>query len=395
MANPWLTIIGLGEDGLEGLTGASLAALDAADLVFGAPRHLELARIGDKGRAWPIPFSLEPVLALRGRRIAILASGDPFWHGAGGSIVGHLDAGEWRSFPAPSTLSLAASALGWRLEDVICLALHAEPFEQLVPLIAPGGNLIVTLRDGAAVRDLATWLTSKGFGASNLWVMEALGGPRERIRETPASLCTFTDIAHPVTVGIQALGARALPRASGLPNDLFAHDGQITKQPVRALTLSALTPRPGEHLWDLGAGSGSISVEFCLSAPGTTASAVEARPARAENIKRNAAEFGLDHRITLFEGKSLDVLSDLPDPDVIFIGGGASQDLIHALWDIMTPGTSLVVNAVTLETETLLTRWHAEKGGHLLRVELSEAAPLGTMRGWERARPVIQWSITK
>ncbi len=344
MADPWLSIIGLGEDGLNGLPPASRAALNAAEIVFGAPRHLDLAEVGARGQAWPVPFDIAPVLAERGRRVAVLASGDPFWHGAGGS---------------------------------------------------PGARVICTLRDGDAVGALAGWLTEKGFGASRLAILEALGGPRERIRETPASLYKLTDVAHPVTVAIEALGARALPRASGLPDDLFAHDGQITKRPIRALTLSALAPRPNEHLWDLGAGSGSISVEFCLAAPGATASAVESRADRAANIRENARRFGLDHRLEVVEGASLNLLDTLPDPDVIFIGGGASEDLLTPLWTRMAPGTSLVVNAVTLETEALLTRWHGDKGGRLLRIEISEAGPLGTMRGWDRARPVLQWSVTK
>lgn len=394
MADPWLSIIGLGEDGLNGLPPASRAALAAAEIVFGAPRHLELAEIDARGQAWPVPFDVAPVLAARGRPAAVLASGDPFWHGAGGSLVKHLQRGEWRSFPAPSVISLAASALGWRLEEVQALALHAAPFEQLTPILAPGTQILCTLRDGDAVAALAAWLTDRGFGASRLTIMEALGGPRQRIRETPASLYAFTDVAHPVTVAIDALGARALPRAPGLPDDLFAHDGQITKRPIRALTLSALAPRPNEHLWDLGAGSGSISVEFCLAAPGTTASAVETRADRAENIRENARRFGLDHRLSVHEGASLDLLDALPDPDVIFIGGGASEALLAALWRRMAPGTSLVMNAVTLETEALLTRWHGDKGGHLLRIETAEAGPLGTMRGWDRARPVLQWSVT-
>lgn len=395
MADPWLSIIGLGEDGLNGLPPASRAALDAAEIVFGGPRHLDLADVGARGQAWPVPFDIAPVLAARGRRVAVLASGDPFWHGAGGSLVGHLERGEWRAYPAPSALSLAAAALGWRLEEVLTLALHAAPFERLTPLLAPGARILCTLRDGLAVAALADWLAGKGFGASRLSILEALGGPRQRIRETPASLCKFTDVAHPVMVAIEALGARALPRATGLPDDLFSHDGQITKRPIRALTLSALAPRPGEHLWDLGAGSGSISVEFCLAAPGATASAVETRPDRATNIRENARRFGLDHRLEVREGSSLDLLDTLPDPDVIFVGGGASEELLAALWSRMPPGVSLVANAVTLETETLLSRWHGDKGGHLLRVETAEAGPLGAMRGWDRARPVLQWSITK
>jgi precorrin-6B C5,15-methyltransferase / cobalt-precorrin-6B C5,C15-methyltransferase len=395
MADPWLSIIGLGEDGLNGLPPASRAALDGAEIVFGAPRHLDLADVGTRGRPWPVPFDVAPVLAARGSRVAVLASGDPFWHGAGGSLVAQLEKGEWHAFPAPSTISLAAAALGWKLEEVQAMALHAAPVQRLTPLLAPGARFLCTLRDGAAVSGLAVWLDEQGFGESHLTIMEALGGPRQRIRETEASLYSFNDVAHPVTVAIEALGGRALPRASGLPDDLFVHDGQITKRPIRALTLSALAPRPGQHLWDLGAGSGSISVEFCLAAPATTASAVETRAERADNIRENARRFGLEHRLAVIEGASLDRLDDLPDPDVIFIGGGASEALLKALWSRMAPGTSLVANAVTLETETLLTRWQGERGGHLLRVETSRAAPLGSMRGWDRARPVLQWSITR
>lgn len=395
MAEPWLSLIGLGEDGLNGLSPASRDALDAAEVVFGGARHLALAEIGARGREWPLPFSVEPVLALRGHKVAVLASGDPFWHGAGGTLSRHLAPEEWRAYPAPSCFSLAASRLGWKIEDTICLGLHAAPFERLTPILSPGTRLLCTMRDGDAVGELARWLDAKGFGASRLHVLEAIGGPRERLRESPASLCRFDDIAAPVLVGLEALGARALPRASGLPDDAFAHDGQITKRPIRALTLSALAPRPGEHLWDLGAGSGSISVEFCLAAPGTRATAVEQRADRAVNVRENARRFGLDHRIGIVEGAAMDRLDNLDDPDVIFIGGGAREDLLTAVWDRMGPGASLVVNAVTLETEALLLRWHVARGGQLLRAELSEAAPLGAMRGWNRARPVLQWSVTK
>ena len=395
MADPWLTIIGLGEDGLNGLPPASRAALDAAEIVFGAPRHLDLADVGDRGRAWPVPFDIAPVLAERGRKVAVLASGDPFWHGAGGSLAGQLSPDDYITHPAPSCFSLAAAAMGWRIEEVLCLGLHAAPFARLTPVLAKGVRVLCTLRDGAAVGDLSAWLTRQGFGPSRLTVLEALGGPRQRIRETTAAGVDIGDIAHPVVLAIEADGAAGLPRASGLPDDLFTHDGQITKRPVRALTLSALAPRPGTHLWDLGAGSGSISVEFCLAAPGATASAIEARADRAATIRDNAARFGLEHRITVTEGRTPDALTGLPAPDVVFIGGGASEALLQALWDRIPQGARLVVNAVTLETEALLMAWHGAKGGHLLRVELAEAAPLGAMRGWNCARPVIQWSVTR
>lgn len=395
MSDPWLSIIGIGEDGLNGLTNASRAALDRAEVIFGGPRHLELAQAGARGRPWPVPFSVAPVLACRGQKVAVLASGDPFWHGAGGTLAAHLAPGEWQAYPAPSTFSLAAARLSWRLEETLCLGLHAAPFERLVPVLAPGVRVICLLRDGAAAGTLAEWLTARGFGPSSLTVLEALGGPRERLRDANAEGFDLTDITAPVAVAIETAGAAGLPRASGLPDDLFTHDGQITKRPVRALTLSALAPRSGQLLWDIGAGSGSISVEWSLSAPGTRALAVEPRPDRAANIRANAAKFGLDHRIEMIEGPAPGALSGLPAPDAVFLGGGASDELLTTLWETLPQGTRLVANAVTLETEALLTRWQAAQGGNLLRVELAEAAPLGRMRGWDRARPVVQWSVTR
>lgn len=395
MSEPWVSIIGLGEDGLSGLTTASREALAAAEVIFGGPRHLALVGAGDRGRDWPVPFSVAPVLALRGQRVAVLASGDPFWHGAGGSLAAHLAPDEWRAFPAPSTFSLAAARLGWRLEEALCLGLHAAPFARLRHGLAPGIRAICLLRDGSAPAELACWLETQDFGASDLWVMEALGGPRERIRHARADAFDLTDIATPVAMAIQAAGGPGLPRASGLADDRFAHDGQITKRPVRALTLSALAPRPGELLWDIGGGSGSISVEWALAAPGARAIAIEPRADRAATIRANAESFGLSHRIEVIEGAAPEALAALPAPDCVFVGGGGSQALLEPLWTTLRPGTRLVANAVTLETEALLTQWHGQQGGSLIRVELSEAAPLGRMRGWTRARPVTQWSVIR
>ncbi|WP_370270105.1 precorrin-6y C5,15-methyltransferase (decarboxylating) subunit CbiE [Nioella sp.] len=395
MAEPWLSLIGLGEDGLNGLSPASRDALDAAEIVFGGPRHLGLAGAGDRGREWPVPFSVEPVLALRGRSVAVLASGDPFWFGAGGSLSRHLAADEWRAFPAPSCFSLAAARLGWKLEEVLCLGLHAAPFERLTPVLHEGARLLCTLRDGDAAAELATWLTDQGFGASRLTICEALGGPRERLRNIDAAGFDLAEVASPTLAAIEAMGAPGLSRASGLPDEMFQSDGQITKRPVRALTLSALAPRPGQHLWDLGAGSGSISVEFCLAAPGATATALETRADRAVNIHANAQAFGLDHRIAVVEGRAPEALEDLSDPDTVFVGGGATEEMLTALWERMPKGARLVMNAVTLETEALLIRWSEAYGGHLLRADLSEAGPLGSMRGWTRARPMMQWTVTR
>jgi len=395
MTDPWLTIIGLGENGLEGLGDASRKALAQAEVVFGGPRHLELAGAGSKGQPWPVPFSIDPVLEMRGRKVAVLASGDPFWHGAGGSLARHLEDGEWVSHPVPSTFAQAANHLAWKLEETLCLGLHAAPYARLRPLLGRGTRVIGTMRDGAAPAELAEWLTAEGFGASKLTVMEALGGPRQRVRSATADGFELQDIEAPVAVAIEAAGSKGLPQASGLADDLFASDGQITKRPIRALTLSALAPRAGELLWDIGGGSGSVSVEWCLAASGARAITFEPRESRLDNIRANAAAFGLDHRINPVLGKAPQVLEDQPLPDCVFIGGGGSQALLDHLWEILPKGTRLVANGVTLETETLLMQAHARRGGHLLKAEIAEAGPLGSMRGWQRARPVIQWSVMR
>jgi precorrin-6Y C5,15-methyltransferase (decarboxylating) len=392
MADPWLTIIGLNEDGLGGLTLASRAALTSAEIVFGSPRHLALAAV--RGREWGVPFSIEPVLAERGRQVVVLASGDPFWHGAGGSLVGHLKPGEWRSFPVPSTFSLAANTMGWRLEDVICLGLHAAPLQRLRMVLAQGQKVICLLRDGAAVAELGAYLTANGFGASTLDVMESLGGTRAKLTKITPQEAVKHVFSAPVAVGVDCVG-RGMQHTSGLPDAMFESDGQITKRPIRALTLSALAPRAGDVMWDIGAGSGSVSIETLLAAPGSSAHAVEADTMRGVRALGNAQAFGVSHRWHLHQGKALDVVPGLPVPDLVFVGGGASDDVLHAIWRRMPVGARLVLNAVTLETETLLYAWHGAKGGQLLRIDLAEAGPLGSRRGWEASRPVVQWSVVK
>jgi precorrin-6Y C5,15-methyltransferase (decarboxylating) len=382
----------MGEDGLHGLGDGSRSALARAQHVFGGPRHLALADVGNRGIEWPVPFDVAPVLALRGEPVVVLASGDPFWFGAGGSLAAHLQPGEWVAHPAPSTFSLAASRLAWRLEAVHCFGLHAAPFVRTRSALHAGAHLFCLLRDAAAVGEYAQWLSGQGCGASTVWVLEALGGPRERIRQSTAATLDFDDIQAPVAVAVRVASFTGLPRSPGLPDASFASDGQITKSPIRALTLAALAPRPGEHLWDLGAGSGSVSVEWCLA--GGSSSAVEQNAERVINIRSNAANFGIDHRLTVHHGHTPDLLTSLPKPHAIFVGGGFELALFAQLQATAPLGTRLVVNAITLETESALLQLHAQHGGELLRIELAQAAPLGRMRGWQPSRPVVQWSVT-
>lgn len=399
---PWLTIIGLGEDGLAGLSEASQNALQAAEVIFGGPRHLDLVNAGTKARPWPVPFSTQPVLELRGSPVVVLASGDPFWHGAGGSLMKDLAAEEWVSYPVPSCFALAANRLGWKLEDTLCLGLHAAPYAKLLPLLGRGTRVICTLRDGKAPAELASWLVENGQPDAKLHVMERLGGPREHVRhalaqngaQNGAQDGDLPQGGAPVLMAIEAMRP-GLPQASGLADIHFASDGQITKRPIRALTLSALAPRQGELLWDIGGGSGSVSVEWCLAARSARALTFEPRAERLENIRANAARFGLAHRMAAVLGKAPEVLTGHELPDCVFIGGGGSEALLEHLWMILPEGTRIVANGVTLETETLLMQAHARLGGHLLKAEIAEAGPLGSMRDWRRARPVIQWSVTR
>ncbi|MBR0848545.1 precorrin-6Y C5,15-methyltransferase (decarboxylating) subunit CbiT [Bradyrhizobium diazoefficiens] len=393
MVDPWLTIIGIGEDGLAGLSEASRKALREAETVFGGERHLALAGITTRGRQWPVPFDADVVLSCRGRKTVVLASGDPFWHGAGASLAEKLAAGEWVAYSAASTFSLAAAWLGWRIESTVCLGLHAAPFERLVPHLAAGARIICLVRDGRAAGDLANWLSKHGWGASTFWTLTALGGPRESIAEHRADGFAGDLAGNLVAVAVEARGGQGIPRSSGLPDELFIHDGQITKRPVRALALSALAPRPGERLWDIGAGSGSISVEWALC--GGTAIAIEAREDRAENIRSNAAAFGLAHRVTVVAGQAPQALAALEAPDAVFIGGGLDSAMFDSVWPLLAPGTRLVAHAVTLETEALLGELHRHHGGELMRVEIAHAGPLGRYRSWETARPVVQWSAVR
>lgn len=381
-------MIGIGEDGLSGLNDASRNALERAEIVFGGARHLELAQVGARGVPWGVPFSVDPVLAARGRRVAVLASGDPFWHGVGGSLATVLSPSDWRCFPAPSCVSLAAARMGWRLETCTVVGLHAAAFETLRPHLANGARLIVTLRDGDAPAALAAWLDDVGFGRSRVTAMAGLGGPNEVIRRGD-----LTGLHAPVLAAIEAHGT-GLSQTPGRAIDLFAHDGQITKPPMRALTLAALAPRAGETLWDLGAGSGSISVEWLLAAPNSRAIAVEPRADRIENIHENARRFGLTPRLNVLQGRVPDLLPDSA-PDAVFIGGGLSAPLLGALWKRIAPGTRVVANAVTIASQSLLADWHARHGGHLLRIDLAEAEPLGRMQGWAHSRPQLQWSTTR
>lgn len=369
-------------------------AIEQAEVIIGPPRHLGLLPETVAAQVpWPVPFSdgIELLRAYEGRKVVVLASGNPFWFGAGSIIAKEFDEGAWTALPAPSTFAHVAARLGWALETTLRMGLHAAPLTRLRAHLAPGQRMIVLLRDGAAVTELMTYLKKTGFGESHVTVFEALNGPRERITELTGELLE-TGFKAPVCAAIEVQGpGLGIPHVSGLPDDVFETDGVMTKRPMRALTLSALAPNPGEWLWDIGAGSGSIAIEWLLAHPSCRATAIETRTDRIALIRQNAETLGVD-RLQVVEGTAPDALEALPEPDAVFIGGGLSMDLVAALRSRLKGGTRIVANGVTLETEAILSRLHAEIGGSLMRIDIAHAAPMGAKTGWKTTYPVVQWS---
>ena len=396
----WLSIVGIGEDGVAGLSLNARALVSDAEVVFGGARHLALAAslVRGEARPWPSPFHVSGVAALRGRRVCVLASGDPFLYGVGATLTRHVAPEEMRVVPAPSAFSLAAARLGWSLADTVQLSVHGRPLELVRPHLQPGARLLLLTADGDGPARLAALLTDTGFGASRVVVLEALGGPRERVRESLAAAAAFgaVDPLNVVAITVAAAAdARVLPRAPGLPDALFDNDGQLTKREIRAVTLSALAPRRGELMWDVGAGAGSVAIEWMLADPSLSAIAVEARPDRAARIRANAAALGVPG-LAVVEGTAPAALAGLPAPDAVFVGGGASEaGVLDAVVAALRPGGRLVVNAVTLETEAVLIARHAGQGGALVRLAVARAAPVAGMTGWRPAMPVTQWTWEK
>jgi precorrin-6Y C5,15-methyltransferase (decarboxylating) len=396
----WLSIVGIGEDGAGGLTAVARGLIANAEIVFGARRHFELAKSLVRGvaRPWPSPFdrAVAEVVEQRDRLVCVLASGDPFFHGVGALLARHVDPHEMLVIPGTSTFSLAAARLGWPLQDTALLALHSRPLELILPHLHPGARILALTPDAAGPQALAALVADSGFGQSRLTVLEALGGVRERIRTTGAADFTLHDVdaLNIVALEVQAEpGARILARAPGLPDALFEHDGQITKREIRAVTVSSLAPRRHELLWDIGAGAGSVAVEWLLADPSLRAIAIEANAERSARILRNAAAFGVP-ALEVVGGRAPDALVGLPQPDAIFIGGGASHSLDAAIAALRSGGR-LVVNAVTLQTESLLIACHAAFGGDLVRIALSRADQVGGETGWRPALPITQWVWTK
>lgn len=401
MTAPWLTLIGLGEDGRASLSPAAIAHLTQARLVVGGARHLALvAPLDCETLCWPSPMdaAYPQILSRRGEKIVVLASGDPFFYGVGSVLARKIPPEEMLCLPAPSAFSLVAARLGWAQQDCALVTLHGRPLEKIIPRLHDGARIIALSWDGATPQKLAALLTKRGFGASRLTVCEHLGSPQERVRASLARDFSLAEVEALNTVALDLVAdrdARILPRAPGLPDDFFEHDGQITKSEFRALTLSALAPRRGELLWDIGAGSGSVAIEFMLADEANSAIAIEANSARAQRIGRNALALGTPG-LRVVEGRAPEVLAGLSRPEKIFIGGGATAPgVIEVALEALLPGGFLVVNGVTLETQSLLVARHSALGGNLLQAQIARAEKLGGFFAFRPALPIVQWIYAK
>lgn len=398
----WLDVIGLGEDGLEGLAPPARRALDAAQVVIGAPRHHDLATASHARRlTWPSPFRamIEELTALRGQKVAILVTGDPLWYSAGALIGRRFGADEVRFHPQVSAFQWAAARLGWSLADVETLTVHGRPAEQAIAFFQPGLRLLILAQDETTPATLATMLTARGLGASRLTALAAMGGAGER--RASGLACDWAGDPGPDVPAFHTLavevaadpGATPLPR-TGLPDAAFDHDGKITKRELRVLTLAALAPRRGARLWDIGAGCGSVAIEWMRAARDAEAIGLEPNAARRAMAAANATTLGAP-RLRLIDATAPQGLVDLPRPDAVFIGGGLSDAVAEAAIGALPPLGRLVANAVTLESEARLSVLHARHGGTLTRVAVSRADPVGRLRGWRPMMPVTQWVFHK
>ncbi len=395
----WLTLVGIGEDGFAGLGKQARRALLSARRIVGSPRQLELLPRCIVGTqvVWPSPFSLDAVLAEPGEAVCVLASGDPMLYGVGASLARQIPAEQMHVLPSPSSYSLAAARLGWALQDVVTLSVVARPVAALAAHLYSGQRLLVLSNDGTSPRAVAELLRKRGFGLSRVTVLEHLGGAKER-RIDGSATDDFPDIAALNLIAIDCQASPDAPRLSplaGLPDTAFRHDGQLTKRDVRAVTLARLAPRPGELLWDVGAGCGSIGIEWMRAHPSCRAIAVESDEGRQAFIEHNRDALGVPG-LQLVRGRAPGALAGLPAPDAIFVGGGVTRENVLAdCWAALKPGGRLVANAVTLQSELALVQWRERYGGDLTRLHIAQAAPLGEFDTWRQALPITLLDTVK
>ncbi|PTX57504.1 precorrin-6Y C5,15-methyltransferase (decarboxylating) [Litoreibacter ponti] len=399
MSDKWLHIVGIGEDGLDGLTPATRAVVEAAEVIIGGERHHQLSHAVSAERlAWPSPFDalIDQLKDLQGRRVVVLATGDPLWFSVGARIGRAIDPSQIVYHPQLSAFQLTAARMGWSLADVETLTVHGRPVHQMVAFIQPDQRLIILTTGAETPTQIARFLTERGFGDSQMTVLAAMGGADEQrfdgiaatwAHEVPA----FNTLAVHC---IAAPNAALLPRVPGLADDLFHSDGTMTKQEVRAATVAKLMPMRGALLWDIGTGSGSVAIEWMRAARYARAIGIEPRADRRAMAAENALALGAP-KLELIEGEVPAALSGLDAPDAIFIGGGLSEETFEIAWANLRPLGRLVANSVTLESEAILMALHKTHSGQLVKIAVERAEPVGRMTGWRPAMTVTQWSLVK
>ncbi len=397
----WLSIVGIGEDGYDGLSPAARSLIDGAEVLVGGARHL--AMVPDDGREridWPQPLSaaLPRIEACRPRPVCVLATGDPLFFGAGVFLTRHIPVDEMTVVPFPSAFSLACARLAWPQAETDMITLHGRPVETINGYLRPGGRIVALSQDGATPGIVAELLTARGYGESRITVLEHMGGAEERTRSSTARDWRVNDIGNLNVVAVECVadeGVAAHPRIPGLPDDAFRNDGQLTKREVRAATLAALAPLPEQLLWDVGAGCGSVAIEWMRCHFTCEAAAVERDGGRVAMIADNAVALGTP-RLDIVHGAAPDALAGLKPPDAVFIGGGvAASGVFEACWQALRSGGRLVANAVTVEGEQALFRHREQTGGALSRLEISRAGPVGGLTGWRPLMPVTQLAAVK
>ncbi len=399
MTTPWLHVVGIGEDGLDGLVPATRAVVEAAEVILGGDRHHELAGAVNAERiAWPSPFNamIETIQGLRGKRAVILVTGDPLWFSVGARIGRAIDPSEIVYHPQLSAFQLASARMGWSLPDVETLTVHGRPVQQMIAFIQPDARLLVLTTGAETPAQIASFLTERGFGQSRLTVLAAMGGKDElRFDGVAESWDHVVPAFNTLAVEcIAAPDAALLPRVPGLADALFQSDGTMTKQEIRAATLAKLMPMRGALLWDIGCGCGSVAIEWMRAARYARAIGIEPRADRRAMAGANALALGTP-KLELVEGSVPEALDGLAAPDAIFIGGGLSRETFEAAWAALRPLGRLVANAVTLESEAELIALHREFGGDLVKLMVHRAEPVGRLTGWRPAMPVTQFSLVK
>ena len=400
-STPWLTIVGIGEDGMAGLSAAARKAIEAAEVIVGGSRHHTLTPDLKAERiAWPSPFDalIDLLKSHKGRQIVVLATGDPLWYSVGARILRTLPPGEIVFHPQLSTFQWAACRMGWSMADIETLTAHGRAAEQVIPYFWPDARLLILTAGSDTPGEIARLLVARGYDASTMTALANLGGPQEHRIEATAAAWAQSDpfenmpSFHTLAVECSGTSENLLPRLPGLPDEAFAHDGVMTKREVRAITLARLMPARGEMLWDIGTGCGSIAVEWMRAGRDAQAIGIDPNPERLAFARQNATTLGTP-KLELIVGTAPADLDNLPSPNAVFIGGGLTRETVALARNALPRGGRLVANAVTLESEALLIALHAEIGGDLTRLSVERAAPVGTLTGWRPAMPVVQWSL--